>query len=518
MGLFDRLFGMSASTPGPADDFWFNPVGVMTSSGQKVDTESARKLSAWYRARDIIATSIAMMPLKVFERLPNDDGSETARQHPLYDILHDKPNTWQDAFVWKRQATFHVIDHGNHYSRIIEGSRGFVDQLQPIDDPTSVTPELNRSTGRILYHIRQKIGTTKTFTQDEIFHLKGPSDDGVTGKGILKYARESLGTAQAVEDYASRIFSQGVLNGGWIKVPALLNKEASERMAASLVTQQGKWHMPAVLEQGAEYAESKMSPEDFQMLLSRKFTIDEMARWTGVPRMMLENSDPSYGNADQFSLNFVKFTMGGWMSMWEFGCNDQLVLNRQRFFVEFMRDALERADLGTRSEANSEAINSGWRTVNEVRRAENLPRIAGEADKLRIPQNITGKPRPEGSDAPPVKRPVTALVEDDAEQARAIVVESAARVIRKETKAIAALAVKHAGNSDRFAEAVADFYAKHADFVSESLLMAKPEAEQYCANQAAQVLESGLHAIEPWAAREYAVGLAAWALETEKVA
>jgi len=394
MGLFDRLFGgLSASTPGPADDFWYNPVGTMTPSGQRVDTESARKISAWYRGRDILATSLAMMPLKVFQRLPNDAGAEPASDQPLYDILHDKPNTWQDAFVWKRQATFHVIDHGNHYSRIMEGPRGFADQLHPFEDPTVVTPELNRSTGRILYHVRQKDGTTKTYTQDEIFHLRGPSDDGVVGKGILKFARESIGTAAAVESYASRIFSQGVLPGGYIKVPALLNDEASKRMAASHVTSEQNWHMPKVLEQGAEFHESKISPEDFQMLLSRKFTIDEMARWLGVPRMMLENSDPSYGNADQFSLNFVKFTMGGWMSMWEFACNDQLILNRRRFFVEFVRDALERADLGTRSEANEQAINAGWRTVNEVRRSENLPRIPGEADKLRIPQNITGKPQ-----------------------------------------------------------------------------------------------------------------------------
>jgi HK97 family phage portal protein len=518
MGLLDRFFAstLHASTPNPIDDFWYSPVsGVITPSGQRVDAQSARKLSAWYRARAILMNSVGILPLKVFERLPNEDGAEPAREHPLYDILHDKPNSWQDAFVWKRQATGHVIDHGNHYSRIIAGGRGFVDQLQPIEDPTVVTPELVRSSGRILYHVRQTTGRTLTFTQDEIFHLRGPSDDGVTGKGILQFARESLGNGQATESYAGRVFSQGVLHGGVIKVPGLLDKEASKRMADSFVTGQGQWHMPRVLEQGAEYIESKMTPEDAQMLLSRKYTVDDIARWTGVPRMMLENSDPSYGNADQFALNFSKFTMGEWLSMWEFACNDQLVLNRKRFFVEFVRDALERADLGTRTTANVEKVNAGIETVNEVRRTENRRRIPGEADKLRIPQNITGKPRPEGEAFRPKPKP--AADDDDAEQARSVVIEAAARVLRKEIKAISALAVKHAGNADKYAEAVTEFYAAHSALVSESLLMPKAEADRYCASQAGQALE-GIKAIEQWSEKSYAAGLAAWALETEQAA
>lgn len=509
MGLLDRAFALQATGTPPADaDFWYQPVGgLVTASGQRVDTETARKLSAWYRGREILATSLAMLPLKVFERLPNDDGAEVARDHPLYDVLHDQPNTWQDAFVWKRQAMYHLIDHGNAYNLIAAGGRGFADQLRPVTDPTTVAPSLSSGWQKV-YAMRQSNGTTITKTQDDVFHIMGASDDGIVGKGVLRYAREALGGGQAIESYAQKLFSQGALQGGVISVPGLLDGEASRRMAQSWVTSAKDWHMPKVAEQGATYTETNMSPEDFQMLESRKYTVDDIARWLGVPRMMLENSDPSYGNADQFSLNFIKFTLGGWLSSWEFACNSQLILNPKRFYVEFERDALERADLATRTTANVESVNAGIKTVTEVRRKENMRRIPGEADTLRIPQNITGKPLPEG-------RTRALPAEPDTAKARAIVVESAARVLRKEMAAVAKLAVKHASNGDAFAAAVAEFYAAHVEFVAATLLMADAAAQEYCASQAAQVLETGAKAMETWGDATYAAGLAAWALESE---
>ena len=147
------------ATWGPVDDRWYMPIGagVMTPAGMRVDQDSAQRISAWYRGRDILATVLAMLPLQVYERLPNDGGSTAAPRNPLYDILHDKPNAWQDSFQWRRQKMYHLIDHGNAYDWIVSGPRGFVDQLQPID-PNLVTPKQITASGptqgRILYAVR----------------------------------------------------------------------------------------------------------------------------------------------------------------------------------------------------------------------------------------------------------------------------------------------------------------------------------------------------------------------------
>lgn len=520
-----RVLGgdLLAATPGPDNDFWYQPAGhVVTSAGMRVDEQSAQKLSAWFRGKDILSTSLAMLPLKTYERLPDGQGATVARRQPLYDVLHTKPNPWQDSFRWRRQAMRHLIDHGAAYSRIVEGRRGFVDELHPIH-PALVRPE-QLSSGRVVFHIRdEKRGTTTVSTQDDIFWLLGASDDGVHGMGILQAARQSLGTAMATESYAASVFGRGTINGGVITVPTKLDPTASKNMAESFITSAGNWALPKVLEQGATWVQSEMSPEDFQMLLSRKFSVTDIARWLGLPPHMLGDLDKSsFSNIEHQGQEFVTYSLGPWLSMWEFACSDQLVLNTERFYVEFERDALVRGDIATRWEAHLKSVHGGIKTVDEVRVKEGLNKRGGKADELRQPQNITGKPaaaEPD-EDAPkaPAKRPAP-VEDDDADQARAIVVESAARVLRKEIKAMQKLAVQFAADGDAWAAAVTDFYTRHAELLGETLLMSKAAADAYCAGQASQVLVHGIAVVESaWTEPTYAKGLAAWALEREAAA
>jgi len=311
------------------------------------------------------------------------------------------------------------------------------------------------------------------------------------------------------------------LNSGVIENPGLLNPEASKRMAASFVTAAGDWHLPKVLEQGSKWVESKMTPEDAQMLLSRKYTVDDIARWLGVPRQMLENSDPSFGNAEQFDRNFVAYSLGPWLSLFEFAINDQLVMASKLYFAQFTREALVRGDLAVRWQAHVAAVNAGIKSVDEVRAVENLNARGGKADELREPQNIVGKPKVESDDGegepkpkPMPSRPAIPQPEEDSEQARAIVTASAARLLRKEAAEVQKLAVRHAGDEDAFIDAITKFYAKHVALVTLTLQMSVAEAESYCANQARQVVNGDwVAALELWRTPAYAEGVAAIALD-----
>src|SRR5688572_29790120 len=111
---------------GPTDDRWYQPHGfnTATTSGMRVDSDTAQMVSAWYRGRDILATVLAMLPLSVYRRLPDDGGSEPATDLGLYDVLHNKPNDWQDSFQWRREKMHHIIDHGWGYDWIVPGARG----------------------------------------------------------------------------------------------------------------------------------------------------------------------------------------------------------------------------------------------------------------------------------------------------------------------------------------------------------------------------------------------------------
>lgn len=501
--------GMQAMAPNPAADFWYQPVGSATASGLRVDTEGAQKISAWYRGRDILATSLAMLPLVVYKRLPDDKGREVAPANPVHDILHRKPNPWQDSFQWRRQAMFHIIDHGNAYSRIVPGRRGFVDELWPLH-PTLVTPELLPS-GRLLYHVRDpKTGQTATSTQDDIFHLRGACDDGIEGKGVLQYARDSLGLGITLENYASKLFSRGALNGGLIQVPGPVDPAAMKLAAESFKTAYNDWHMPKILPQGATWVNQTMEPDKAQFILSRKFSVNDIARWLGLPPHMLADLERSTNNnIEHQGQEFVTYSLGLWLSLWEFSINDQLMLKPETFYAEFVRDALVRGDIQTRWAAYVAGTNAGILAINEVRTKENLKKIDG-GDVPREPANITGR---RASDAPPSPRG-PARAEETSDQALAIVQQSATRLLRKEIAAVQKCAVRHAADLDAYAAAITEFYAKHVDLVAETLQMSSDQAAAYCSQQAAQAIgEHWIGALELWGTDTYAAGLAGLALE-----
>lgn len=493
-----------AGTPGPADDYWYRDVPAGSASGMKVDAETAQKISAYYRGVDLLSTALAMLPLKVLRRLPDDGGAEVAKVHPLYDVLHRKPNAWQDSFSWRRTKMRHLINHGNSYDRIIPGRRGFVDQLWPIH-PSRVSVTQVES-GRLVYSVRDpQSGGARQFTQDEIFHLRGASDDGIVGKGVLAYARDSLGTALATEAYAAKIFSRGTLNGGVIETPGVMDGGAGKRMAESFITAGGNWHLPKVLEQGATWKESQITPEDSQMLASRKFSIDDIARWLGVPPHMIGSLDRSTNNnIEQQGQEFVTYSLGLWLSLWEFAINDQLILVPDVYYAEFERDALVRGDIAARWDAYQKAITTGTFTRNEIRRKENANRLDG-LDEPLTPANITGKPAPEPAPKAPPAAPA------GPSRGRAIAQSAAARLIRKELASLQKAAVKTATNSDQWAIWVTEFYAKHAAIVADTLQVSQADAEVYCAGQAQQVID-GLAGCNEWESDAYVARVAEWAL------
>lgn len=505
MDLLARVFGggLQASY-GPDHDFWYTSApGTTTASGQRIDAVGAQKVSAWFRGRDILATALAMLPLPAYKRIA--DGGREPVDITVGDVVGRKPNSWQNTFDWRVMRMYDLIDYGNSYDRIVPGARGFLDQLHPIH-PSLVTPE-QVSSGSLIYHVRDpKTGLITRYGQEDIFHMRHHSDDGVVGKGILDKARDSLGLSLSLERYASTTFSRGALNGGMISVAGLLDDEASKRMAESFVTAVGDWHRPKVLEQGATWTPNTMTPEQAQMLLSRKFSINDIARWLGLPSHMIGDLDrATFSNIEHQGQEFVTYSLGPWLTLFEAAINDQLIIQTGTYYVEFVRDALVRGDIKARWDAYMKAVQTGVFTRNEIRELENKNKLDG-LDEPLDPAHLTGK-QAQSDDEPPQKpsRPAPT-------KAEAIVAESSARVLRKEIAAIQKAAIKHATDMQAFRAWVRAFYAEHAVLVGQTMLLGDDAAKAYCAIQCAEVLEDGVSVLEAWTPHY----LAALALDTPK--
>jgi HK97 family phage portal protein len=462
MGLLTRMASPAAHVPSPNDERYWTGDGPLAASGVLVTPEAALKVSSFYACIKIIAETLAQVSLGLFNRRA-DGGRERAEGEQLDDVLHRKPNRWQTSYEWREMGQGHALLRGNFYSRIVVDGAGEVEELIPLH-PARVVPQRVLETGAIRYEYTDQNGYTKTYLQDEIFHVPGFSTDGVMGLSLVGLARESLGLALATESHGSRLFSQGTSPTGVLKHPGKLSPQASRRISRDWNRSRGgRLHGTAVLEEGLDWVKVGLNSEEAQFLQTRHFQVAECARWLRIPLFMIQETEKStsWGSGiESLSLAFVVFTMMSHFVRWEHRIDNQLVLNPQRQFARFVVNSLLRGNAKDRMEYFTKGIQWGMFSPNDALRLEDMnPRPGG--DVYLTPLNMAPSGR------------------DRESRMRELAREAAGRILRRELGAIAKGARKVEEQTVTWHDWLTEFYGSHAEFVSRALIVSPEEARAY---------------------------------------
>ena len=142
---------------------------------------------------------------------------------------------------------------------------------------------------------------------------------------------------------------------------------------------------------GLKYQRIGIEPEAAQFLESRRFSIEEIARWFRVPPHMIGDlSKSSFSNIEQQSIDFVIHTLRPWLVRWEHELNRKLlsVDERQKYFISFNIEGLLRGDAQARAQLYQVLFNTASITPNEIRGKENMNPIEG-GDKTYVQLNMT---------------------------------------------------------------------------------------------------------------------------------
>ena len=488
MTILARLLAPRAAAPGPIDDFWYAPVGSLTATGVRMSADTALTIATVWACVRVIANTVAMLPLIMYRRR-SDGGKDRATEHPLYDLLHDNPNPRQTSFQFREMLMGHLLLRGNAYAHIVPGPRGFADQLVPLH-PDRMEPQL-LANGRVRYQYSTPSGPIETFNQDDIFHLSTLSDDGVKGLSVIGLARESFALAYATESYGARFFGQGARPGGVLKHPGKLSPAAHEHLRTSWTERYGGLqgsHKPAILEEGMEWQALGMSNEDSQFLQTRGFQVEELASWFGVPLSLIQHTEKStsWGSGlTQLTQGFITYTVSPFLVRWEQAIKQKLILAPQVYFAEFLTDGMLRGDPAQRSAFYAIMVQNGLMTGNEVRIRENMNPLPG-LDEPRVPLNMGPA---EGQPAPaPVLVPEREEPRPENAHYRALVLEAAGRVVRREAAALETLATRHAGDIVGWRTGLAEWYAKHKAYVASAMKISSLDSSAWCDRQCAALV------------------------------
>lgn len=388
MGIFNKMWDVKNKTTtlsNPSNLFVDLLGGGTTSSGEQVTKESALTISGVYACSDIIASSIAKLPLHLYQK--NKNGSNRIDDNISY-LLEKRPNLYMTPSTFKHTLTVKLLLDGNAYIWI-ERNKGKAINLWILNN-VSILQDTN--TGVVTY---KAILNSKTyiFSEKEIVHIKGLSTDGIIGKSKIDILRETIGNMQSSRKLLGNYFKNGTTTSGVITYADKLSPEAKGTIREQWQQNNSGYDNAgkvAILDLGLEYKEiNSIKFADQQFLESTKFTLEEIARVFKVPMHMINSLDrATFNNIEQQSLDFYMNTIMPILLQIEEELNYKLFgTNDKGYYVKFNMEGALRGDSATRSAYYEKMLNLGVYSINEVRKLENMNSIGDEGDTHRVDLN-----------------------------------------------------------------------------------------------------------------------------------
>lgn len=373
-------------------------VGYETVTGQQVTTTRAMQMTTVFGCVRVLAESVGMLPCRLVKQ--SGRTIETASAHRLNYLLSVAPNGYMTSQEFWELLVACLCLRGNFFAYKVY-ALGQVVELLPID-PGSVTPKLNDD-WTVSYKVTFRDGTQRTLSQNEIWHVRLFTLDGLNGLNPIAYARQAIALGLSTEEHGSRLFTNGAVTSGVLATDQALTDEAFNR----LKTQFHGEHMgvanaykPMILEMGLNWKPISLNAEDSQFLETRKMQRDEICAIFRVPPHLVASLEKAtFNNVENLGLSFVNYALVPYLTRIENRIRVGLLSDKDRanHYAKFNAGALLRGDLKGRYESYGKGIQWGILSPNDCRELEDMnPRDGG--DLYLTPMNMTTDPEAANAD------------------------------------------------------------------------------------------------------------------------
>lgn len=373
---------------------WGGPLG--TASGQQLGLplapiidqtkltppDAALQISAVFACVEILAQTISTLPLYVYRdkggvRVPD-------KMSRLWLLLHESPNRWMTPSEFLSAMVVNRMLRGNAYALIERDSAGEPIALVPLS-PDQM--EVSVVEGGEVYVYYQD-GDITALAPENVIHWKGLGN-GFLGLSKLDFMRATTNEAIRAQDNANSLYGKGSKPTGVLQTDSKLSAEQvtalMTRFQTSMTSSGGGL---IIADRGLKYSQMSLSPADAQLLETRRFTIEEICRWFGVPGVLVGTTgQTTWGSGiEQIVSGFHKFTIGPLCKQLE-QVLERRLKNYEPITIEFKMDGLLRTDPASRAAFYSTMSQNGAMTRNGIRRLENLPPVEG-GDELTAQSNL----------------------------------------------------------------------------------------------------------------------------------
>lgn len=487
--MFDLLGALTGrgkfASGDPLDDRYYSGSwgfgGRETSAGESVSEDSAMTYSAAFAATVLLSSAGACLPVNVYRK--RGDNSDVQDGHPVQDLIKYEPNEESTPAGWSMRSFIEQINWTpGSISEIERNALGEPVALWPVH-PSRVSYD-HKTGNRLMYRIRdEKTATEKSFAPDKILHIHGKyCHDAIGSIGVVSFAREYIGKGKASDKHEASQFKNGMnpqfaikMNGTTLKADARANLKADLEMNHAGA---GNAFRPMILDQNMELQSVAFNNRDAQFLESNQMTVEDVARFYGVPPHLIGHLLRStFNNIETQGIEFVKYSLMPWLVFREQQMNKKLLTRAERmagFYVKYNVDALMRGDSQARANFYNTMRNIGAMSANEIRAKEDMNPVPG-GDRYWVPLNMadqdTGEafgqqndPAPQPSQDPPPNTDTSAqetTFTDNKLRSAARVALTAA--LHHVTDIEVRSACKASTDTKKFDSWLVGFYGSHAD-------------------------------------------------------
>ena len=379
--FISRLFNLTYQ------QVWLSGENPIRNKGYNVTT--AESVATIAGCVSVLSELVAVLPLFVYER--SGDNRSKAKDHPLYKVLHDRPNSWQTSFEWRQGGMRDLIYHGNFICEVVRKNREVV-SLEPLKPQFSV----KREGEFLLYEVENFEGKKQWLTSKEVFHVRAVPTHGYDADSPLKNAGKTIDLAVKAEDYSASVFDSGGTKRVALELPpgVKLEPDAREELSRAFDKTHGASAKTAVLEGGMKPTVIGMDPDSTQYIECRKYQSIELCRILRIPPHMVADLDrATFSNISHQDLMLIKYTLWPWLERWEQAISRDLISDTDKYYSEFELKGLLKADPVSRAAFYRTLKQQGIATTNELRPYENMDSIEG-GDELWRPVNmaLAGEP------------------------------------------------------------------------------------------------------------------------------
>ena len=356
-------------------------MGLGMMNLQLSDQIPAVSLSAVFAAIEIISNSLAELPLNVKTR--QDNKSTLVKNHPLYHIFD---NCIMTKYMMIKMLVTDMLLYGNGVAYIERATDGTPTNL--VYCPHGTYSIIYNEQSRSLYYLIPSLRKGRIEPIDVVHILKN-SLNGVEGRGILFYANHTLKLTSSTEKAAQDYFSSGMHVSGILRqvdVHTPLNDKQRNSIRESWRQGHSKNGTGiCVIEGGLEYQPVSSNSKDAQLLESRLFNLQDVARFFNInPVLLGDLSHSSYSTIEASLLEFVTHTLYPYITLIENELKRKLVKpSEKNLYIDLVAGFILKSDKTSQANYLNTLKQAGIITTNEAREQLGLNPVEG-GDKLMV--------------------------------------------------------------------------------------------------------------------------------------